>query len=98
MLAAQAQPSEVTYTALLSMWGKSRHPKASQRIVEVFQHMRSAGRTLDTVGYRCTTPLYTILHHTLSYLILNRHTYIEIVLYSHDNDTYTPSPSDLLHD
>ena len=59
MLAAQAQPSEVTYTALLSMWGKSRHPQASQRIVEVFQHMRSAGRTLDTVGYRCATP-----HHT----------------------------------
>ena len=56
MLAAQAQPSEVTYTALLSMWGKSRHPQASQRIVEVFQHMRLAGRTLDTVGYRCATP------------------------------------------
>ena len=52
MLAAGAQPSEVTYTALLSMWGNSRHPRASDRVVEVFQHMRSAGRRLDTVGYR----------------------------------------------
>ena len=42
----------MTYTALLSMWGNSRYPRASERVVEVFQHMRSAGRRLDTVGYR----------------------------------------------
>ena len=52
MLTARAQPSEVTYTALLTMWGNSRDPTASQRVVEVFQHMRAAGIRLDTVGYR----------------------------------------------
>jgi hypothetical protein len=52
MIAAGAQPSEITYTAMLAMWGNSGSPRASEGIIEVFRHMQSAGRQLDTVGYR----------------------------------------------
>jgi hypothetical protein len=39
MLAAGAAPSAVTYTAMLSMWGASRDPRASDRVVDIFRGM-----------------------------------------------------------
>jgi Pentatricopeptide repeat domain len=53
MLSSGAEPNEMTYTAMLSMWGGSQSARASEGIIEVFRHMQSTGRQLDTVGYRC---------------------------------------------
>lgn len=46
------QPNTVTYTALLTMWGASNHPKARLSVLRIFKDMSAAHVQLDLVGYR----------------------------------------------